>query len=237
MSGSDEAVADLLQRGRAARVDGDESGARAAYAKAFDRAREQRDAEAMGKAALGLAAGYVSGTHFGRAPAYLYEAQSLAAGVTRTRLAVALARAWAYSGAAERAVPFAAEAIDGAESSGDPALLAEALDAQLLVHWGPDDLEARLRITARLEDTVAHLADPEARLSAHLWRMTTAMEMLDMPTVRRQLRALQNLADETGSARIRFFSEARNGMHALVVGDLEGTRRHRAAAIDRKSVV
>jgi hypothetical protein len=231
MSGPGEVVADLLLRGRAARIDGDEDGARAAFATAFELARDERDPEAMGQAALGLATGYVSGTHFGRVPAFLFEAHSLSSGITRTRLAVALARAWAYSGAADRAVPFAAEAIDGAESSGDAALLAQALDAQLLVHWGPDDLEERLRITARLDDTVAHLAEPESRMSAHLWRMTTAMEMLDMPTVRRQLRALQNLADETGSARIRFFSEARNGMHALVVGDLDAARRHQQAAI------
>jgi hypothetical protein len=230
MSGPGE-VTDLVRWGRAARVDGDEDGARAAFAKAFELARERRDPEAMGQAALGLASGYVSGTHFGRVPAFLFEAHGLATGVTRTRLAVALARAWAYSGDTDRAVPFAAEAIEGAESCGDAALLAEALDAQLLVHWGPHDLVDRLRITARLDDTVAHLADPESRMSAHLWRMTTAMEMLDMPTVRRQLRALQNLADETGSARIRFFSEARNGMHALVVGDLEAARRHREAAI------
>ena len=231
MSGSEEVVGDLLRRGRTARVDGDEDGARAAYAKAFEIARGQRDAEAMGQAALGLAAGYVSGTQFGRVPAFLFEAHNLAEGRTRTLLAVALARAWVYSGSAERAVVFAAEGIEGAESSGDPELLAAALDAQLLVHWGPDDLEERLRITSRLEDTVAHLADPEARMSAHLWRMTTAMEMLDMPTVRRQLRGLRNLADETGSARVRFFSEARNGMHALVVGDLDAARRHREAAI------
>jgi hypothetical protein len=224
-------VADLVRRGRAARVDGDEDGARAAFAKAFELAREQRDAEAMGQAALGLASGYVSGTHFGRVPAFLFEAHGLATGVTRTRLAVALARAWAYSGDTARAVPFATEALEGAESSGDAALLAEALDAQLLVHRGPDDLVDRLRITAALNDTVAHLAEPESRMSAHLWRMTTAMEMLDMATVRRQLRALQNLADETGSARIRFFSEARNGMHALVVSDLDAARRHREAAI------
>lgn len=230
MSGPGE-VADLLRRGRAARIDGDEDGARAAFAKAFGLARERRDPEAMGQAALGLASGYVSGTHFGRVPAFLFEAHSLATGVTRTRLAVALARAWAYSGDTDRAVPFAAEAIEGAESCGDPPRLAEALDAQLLVHWGPDELAERLRITARLEDTVAHLTDPEARMSAHLWRMTTAMEMLDMPAVRRQLRALHTLADETGAPRIRFFSEARNGMHALVVGDLDAARRHRESAI------
>jgi hypothetical protein len=230
MSGRAE-IDQLLERGRASRLGGDEDGARASFAQGFELAREARDAEAMGEAALSLAAGYISGTHFGRVPAYLFEAHNLAAGVTRTRLAVALVRAWVYSGEPARAVPFAAEAIEGAEAFGDPTLLAEALDAQLLTNWGPDDLNERLRITSRLEDTVAHLADPEARMSAHLWRMTTAMEMLDMPTMRRQLRALQNLADETGSTRIRFFSEARNGMHALVVGDLDAARRHREAAM------
>jgi len=35
-----EEVADLLQRGRAARVDGDEDGARAAFAEAFEMARD-----------------------------------------------------------------------------------------------------------------------------------------------------------------------------------------------------
>lgn len=230
MSGRAE-IDRLVQHGKASRLHGDEDGARASFATAFELAREARDGEAMGEAALGLAAGYLSGTHFGRVPAFLFEAHNLAEGVTRIRLAVALVRAWVYSGNVARAVPFAAEAIEGAQASSDPALLAEALDAQLLAHWGPDDLHERLRITSRLEDTVAHLADPEARMSAHLWRMTTAMEMLDMPTMRRQLLALQNLADETGSTRIRFFSEARNGMHALVVGDLEAARGHRDAAI------
>ena len=67
-------------------------------------------------------------------------------------------------------------------------------------------------------------------MSAHLWRMTTAMEMLDLHTVRWQLRALQKLADETGSMRVRF-SARRNGMHGVVVGDLDAARRHREAAI------
>ena len=230
MSGRSE-VDQLVARGRASRLDGDEEGARASFARAFEIARDARDPEAMGQAALGLAAGYVWGTHFGRVPAFLFEAYSLAEGVTRTRLAVALVRAWVYSGDAERAALFATEAIEGAAASKDPALLAEALDAQLLVHWGPDDLEKRLEITSRLEDTVAHLADPEVRMSAYLWRMTTAMEMLDVATVRRQLLALRDLADETGSSRVKFFSEARNGMHALVVGDVEAARRHREEAL------
>src|SRR5262249_10135746 len=95
----------------------------------------------------------------------------------------------------------------------------------------------RLRITKRLEDTVAHVTDVEARLSAHLWRLTTALEGLDMVGVQRQLRALDLLAEESRSARVRFFAASRRGMHALLLGDLrtaaiglEGVRRWGAEA-------
>jgi hypothetical protein len=103
--------------------------------------------------------------------------------------------------------------------------LAAALDAQLLVHWGPDDLDERLSITARLEDTVAHVTDVEPRMSAHLWQLTTALECLDLPTVRRQLRALDLLAAESGTPRIRFFAASRRGMYALLTGDLDAAGR------------
>jgi hypothetical protein len=126
-------------------------------------------------------------------------------GEQRARLAVALARAWAYGYDPARAARFAA--------------------AQLLVHWGPDDLDERLSITARLEDTVAHVADAEPRMSAHLWRLTTALECLDLPGVRRQLRALDLLAAESGTARVRFFAASRRGMYALLTGDLDAAGR------------
>ena len=164
--------------------------ARADHVRAYDAARAAGDVEAMAAAALGLAATQTFGTFPGRVPAFLHEAYTLARGGQRARLAVAIARAWAYGGDPARAVQFAAEALAEAEARGDPSLLAQALDAQLLVHWGPDDLDERLRITARLEDTVAHVTDVEARMSAHLWRLTTALECLDAPTTRRQLRAL-----------------------------------------------
>src|SRR5206468_9271945 len=122
------------------------------------------DVDAMTEAALGLAAGRTFGTVPGQVPAYLHEAYRRAGGEQRARIAVALARAWVYGGSPERAAGFAEEAIEAAERSGDAPLLAAALDARLLVHWGPDDLTERLRLTRRLEDTVAHLTDVEARL-------------------------------------------------------------------------
>jgi len=194
--------------------------ARAAHVRDFEQGRAAGDVEAMGAAALALAGTYAFGAEHGRVPAFLHEAWSLAAGEQRARLAVALARVWAWAGDASRAASFASEALAAAESLGDDPLLAQALDAQLLVHWGPDDLGARQEITARLEDTAAHVADVETRLSAHLWRLTTALETLDLPTVRRQLRALELLAEEAGSARVRFFATSRRAMAGLLTGDL-----------------
>src|SRR3954469_19272064 len=109
MSGPAE-IDRLLERGKVSRRNGDQEAARTSFARGFELAREGRDAEAMAEAALGLAAGYISGTDFGRVPAYLFEAHHLADGVTRVRLAVALVRVWVYSGDPARAVPFAAEA-------------------------------------------------------------------------------------------------------------------------------
>jgi hypothetical protein len=201
------------------------SAARAGYVGAYDKARAAGDIEAMAEAALALAATQTFGTYPGRVPAFLHEAYSLARGEQRARLAVALARAWAYGYDPARAAGFAAEALAYAEAHDDRSLLAAALDAHLLVHWGPDDLDERLSITARLEDTVAHAADVESRMSAHLWRLTTALECLDLSAVRRQVRALDLLAAESGTARVRFFAASRRGMYALLTGDLDAAGR------------
>jgi hypothetical protein len=202
---------------------------RADLQRAFEDARTAADVDAMAEAALALAANPMFGLQTGRAPAYLYEAYTRADGLLRVRLAVALARVWAYGGEPDRAAPFAAEAVRAATATDDPRLLADALDAQLLTRWGPDDLADRARLTALLADTVAHLPDVEARLSAHLWRLTTALELLDPIAVQRQLRALDELAE--AAPRARFFAAARQAMVALVVGDLAAARSYRDAAI------
>jgi hypothetical protein len=203
--------------------DSDASGNRLVLA--YDAARGAGDVDGMVTAALALAAGRVFGSVPGRVPAFLYEAYTLAGGEHRARLAVAVARAWAYGGDPARAVEFADEALVFAEAQRNPTLLAQALDAQLLAHWGPDDLDERLRITRRLEDTVAHETDVEARMSAYLWRLTTALEVLDLSAVRRQLCALSTLAEESGSSRVRFYAESRRGMYGLLVGDLPAAER------------
>lgn len=201
---------------------GDE--ARVRLVRQYDAARAQHDVQAMAEAALALSAHQVWGTVPGRIPAFLYEAYSEAEGPLRAKLALAIARVWAYSRDPERAAAFAAEAVADAEQRDDPTAVAAALDASLLVHWGPDDLAERSRLTQRLDEVVAHVSDVETRMSGYLWRLTTAMETLDRPAALRQLRSLDELAQETRSPRVIFFAASRHAVHALLVDDVAAAR-------------
>lgn len=211
--------------------EGPDEATRAEYVKAYDEAKAAGDHEAMAAAALRLAGSQMFGLLPGRIPAFLHEAYQHSTGRQRVELAIAIARAWGYGYQPDRAREFAAEAVASPEAASDPALLAAALDAQLIVSWGPDDLADRLRITSQLEDAAAHLTDVEAQLTAHLWRLTTALECLDVPTIRRQLRGLDRLAEDSGSLRVKFFADARGAMHALLVGDLDAAERARISAV------
>lgn len=188
---------------------------------AFTAARAAGDTAAMAAAALALPRGQRFGVHPGQVPALLHEAYAAAEDpTTRCRLAAALARSWVYGGDAERADRFAEEAGRLAVELAVPELLADALDAALVARWGPDDFSERISLAARLDETAAHLTDSNLRLQAHLWRLTTAWECLDIVGVHRQLRALDVLARESSSPRVAFFAVSRQAMHALATGDL-----------------
>jgi hypothetical protein len=175
------------------------------------------DVAARTQEALDLAATYVFGTEPGRIPAVLFEAYDAApAPRDRALLGAALARCWAYAGEHGRAVPFAVAAVRSAEEAADPVVLAEALDAALATHWGPDELEVRTDLTRRLADVAAHLTDVDARTRAHLWLLTVAAETLDVTELNRQMRALERLGEE--SRRTLFFAASRRLMLDLMRG-------------------
>ena len=169
------------------------------------------------RAALDLAGTYVFGTDPGRLPAVLFEAYDASdADLDRALLGAALARCWAYAGEHHRAVPFAVAAVKHAENTGDAGVLADALDAALATHWGPDELDVRVDLARRLADAAAHLADADDRLKAHLWLLTVAAETLDVSELNRQVRALERLGEE--SRRALFFAATRRLMLDLVRG-------------------
>ena len=89
-----------------------------------------------------------------------------------------------------RARSFANEAVADAERSNQPELLADCLDAALACNWGPDELDVRVRLAARLDEIAAHVLDANARLQAHLWGLQVACEVLDLQSIHRHMRAL-----------------------------------------------
>jgi hypothetical protein len=178
------------------------------------------EVDARTREALDLAGTHVFGTEPGRIPGVLFEAYD-AATTERDRalLASALARCWAYAGERQRAVPFAVDCVRHAEAVGDAALLADALDAALATHWGPDELEVRADLAGKLAETTAHLVDADARTKAHLWLLHVAAETLDLAGINRQMRALERLGEE--SRKALFFAASRRLMLDLMRGRVD----------------
>ncbi len=210
-------IAELLDRADAERSAGRGVEASRWYHQAAEAARHADDHDSWVRAALGAASVHVFGTEPGKVPAMLYDVlvRTTDDGL-RARLAAALARCWVYASEAERAVRFSDEAVHRARLSEDPTVLADALDAALAVHWGPDDLEVRRALTAELDEVAAHVTDADTRLRAHLWSLQIACETLDVPAMHRQMRALERLGED--SPRALFFAATRRVMLDLLRG-------------------
>src|SRR5689334_8127483 len=187
------------------------------YGEAAEAARRVDDLAGWTEAALGLAAAQVFGAEPGPLPAMLYDVLVRTTDdATRSQVAAALARCWAYASQAERGQRFADEAVERARSCGDPAQLADALDAALAVRWGPDDLDIRRALTRELDEVAAHVTNPDKRLQAHLWQLHVACESLDLHSMNRQIRALEVLGEQ--SPRARFFAATRRSMLDMLRG-------------------
>lgn len=224
-------VDELLDHADAERAAGRADEAARGYDRAITRCRDEGDLAGWTRAVLGAASVYVFGAEPGKLPAQLYDVLvRTTADADRARLAAALARCWSYAGHAARAAQFADEAMDRAARDGAPALVADCLDAALAAHWGPDDLDARIALAARLDEVAAHLLDPDSRLRAALWGLQVACEALDIPAIHRHMRALEHLGEE--SPRARFFAASRRLMLELLRGRTDTSTRLVAIATD-----
>jgi tetratricopeptide (TPR) repeat protein len=222
-------TAELLARALAERDAGRGASAAGLYDEAAARARAGGDHESWARAALGAASVQVFGAEPGRLPSLLYDVLARTTDdALRSQLAAALARCWVYAGEAGRAAQFSDEAVQLARGTGDPALLADALDAALAVHWGPDELDARRALARELDDVAAHLTEPDARLQAHLWGLQVSCEALDIQAMHRHMRALERVGEE--SPRARFFAATRRLMLDLLRGRTDTTERLLAIA-------
>ncbi|MCW2856840.1 MAG: hypothetical protein JWR52_2455 [Marmoricola sp.] len=222
---------ELLDRADTERAAGRGAEAARLYGEAALLAREAADLGPWTRAALGAASVQIFGPEPGRLPALLYDVLARTTDhADRSRLAAALARCWVYAGQAVRGAGFADEAVTNARESGDPVLLADALDASLAAHWGPDDLATRVRLAGELDEVAAHVMEPDARLQARLWGLQVACEQLDVTGMNRQLRALELLGEE--SPKAMFFAASRRLMHDVLLGRSDTATRLITVATD-----
>ena len=210
-------VDELLDQADALRLAGRGALARPLYDEVIDRSRVDGDLPRWTRAALAAASVYIYGTDPGKLPAQLYDLRARTIGdADRARVGAALARCWAYAGHSPRARVFADEAFADAERTDQPELLAECLDAALACNWGPDELDVRVRLAARLDEIAAHVLNPNARLQSHMWGLQVACEVLDLQGIHRHMRALDCLSEE--SPRALFFAASRRLMLDLLRG-------------------
>jgi hypothetical protein len=194
-------------------------GAETLYLQACHEALRSGRPDVLATAALELINRHRFGTAAGQLPALLHAAyRSATDRAERGRLAAAMARLWVYSGESARAADFAADALRLAEESNNPGGLADALEAGLLVHWGPDEVPVRAALSARLAELTAYSGDVELRLRALCWVLTSCLERLDGLGVQRQLRELELLATQSGSRRVSFYALSRRAMYLLLSG-------------------
>ena len=176
----------------------------------------------MTRAALALASDRSFGTFRGRSRLSC-TAYTRAAGVERARVAVALARTWVYGGDTARAVQVRRRGGGPGRVGGglrSPGRLprravAGALGPGRSGGARPDHRPAggSRRPSARRRGAVVGVS-----VAPH----DGGRDARPAGAVQRQLRALAALAEESGSARVRFFAAARRGMYALMTGDLSG---------------
>jgi tetratricopeptide (TPR) repeat protein len=88
------------------------------------------------------------------------------------------------------------QAVDLARQLGDPATLAYALEGLYAAVWRPDNPEERLAIASESLALGGKAGDRERSLHAHQHRLFAFLELGEMPSVYRELDAIDRLAEE-----------------------------------------
>jgi tetratricopeptide (TPR) repeat protein len=174
----------LLALGTACTQAGDVRSGRDAFAGAAELARRTGDVTHLARAAIGMTGRGDLFTHIDRETiAMLDEALERLGGADpalRARLLTRLAKTLYYAGEPERVTAAAAEALALARASGDPALLAAALEARHFALWGPGPSAEKLAVADELIVCGRATRSRELELSGHFWRFADLLEAGDL---------------------------------------------------------
>jgi tetratricopeptide (TPR) repeat protein len=190
----------LLVLGKAVDCLGDRKGARQHFERAVDLARNLEMPEQFAQAALGLGGVRLGGTQLGssdRAVARVLEEALNQLGEANARLRIKLlgrlAAELTSSDARDRAAALSREAVEAARQLKDFGTLAAALEAQLMVTWGPNAGE-RLTIATEMIRLGEECDDREITFAGRAYRIVALVELGEMDRVDVEIEALARMA-------------------------------------------
>jgi len=122
----------------------------------------------------------------------------------------------------------AREALELAETTGDPPALAAALSAIQLIPWGKQDPQSRLRAGDRLLELGLETSNRKTELSGHYWRMAAFFEMGDMARLDAEIDRYGQVADEIKDPSARWRTALSRGARAQMTGLFADAERHAA---------
>ena len=222
---------------------GDRDGARDAFARAAQLARELEisGAELLAQAALGYAGPLLTIGVSDRTTVTLLEEALERLGpdtkALRARLLARLALELYWSDRHERRIGLARESVSLARTASDPVALAYSLFATHWALWSPSNLEERLSLASELVRLAERHGDRRAALQGYHWRIADLLEQGDIAALDADLDAYARLADELRDPLFVWYSTMRRGMRAHLAGRLDDAERlaRRAMQIGQRS--
>jgi tetratricopeptide (TPR) repeat protein len=132
-----------------------------------------------------------------------------------------LAIATYYQQQPDRRKALAREAVETAGRAGGVRGLAQALVAQRIADWGPDDLERRLDTDAALIRLGVEAGDAEAELQGRQWRIVDLVEAGDATAFGSELDGYAALSERVRLPQHRWYAVFWRGLRAVLAGDAE----------------
>ena len=196
----------LLLTGRALDLSGDLDGRMEVCLNAAALGRELGRPDLIAEAALVMAAEGTAGSDLATRELCEEALARLApdASALRARVMARFVETFVFLRQPEAVSVASVEALELAEQSGDHRALAAALRARQVVCVGPEGLEERIALAARMLRLGREARDPQIEMWAHLWRIDAGLEQGDLSVVAESIELLALTAQRVRGPMARF---------------------------------
>jgi tetratricopeptide (TPR) repeat protein len=148
------------------------------------------------------------------------------------RLLAILAMSLTYTPRTERRTAFAHQALNLADATGSPTLLAQVGPAAVSALWGPGTVRDRGQIAARVLTAAEATGDPRLQFSARLSAYHVAVESADPVIAAQNLAGIRSAARSVGEPRLRWTADLIEVFDAMMAGRLDEAQSLASGALD-----